>query len=373
MKLMMVGDICPTDATRPALDAKDPETLMGDALPLLKNADFTIGNLECALTDSENRIRKCGPNLKGKPEDAEVLKACGFTHLGLSNNHVMDFGVPGMRDTIGQVKNAGMIPFGFGENEEDSRRPVYITQDGVTAAIVAVCEHEYSYALPDQMGAAPFDPFETMEEIAQAKEHSDFVLVMYHGGKEQCEVPSPRLRRACRAMIRAGASLVLTQHSHCIGCRESYRGGEILYGQGNFLFVKYADHPHWKSGLMASVVLENGGLGVEYIPVVTADTGIRLAQGAEKESILAAFAQRSEAIRDEARAEKMWEAFCTDEKQRYYKDLVLGSFADPECPGEVKQIFPHYLDCEAHLDVWKTLFKTWHAQKTSQADFPDGK
>ena len=370
MKLMMVGDICPTAATRPAFDAKDPETLMGDALPLLKNADFTIGNLECALTDGENRIRKCGPNLKGKPEDAAVLKACGFTHLGLSNNHTLDFGISGLRDTIAHVEKAGIVSFGYGENEQDSRRPVYFSKDGMTVAIVAVCEHQYSYALPDQMGVNPFDAFETMEEIAQAKKKSDFVLVMFHGGKEHCEVPSPRLRRACRAMIRAGASLVLMQHSHCIGCRESYRDGEILYGQGNFNFVKYMDRPCWKSGLMASVLLENEAVRVEYIPVVTTDTGIRLARGAEKDAILADFAQRSEDIRDEARAEKMWEDFCAANRKNVHYDDVLAGFGDPENPGAVRQVFAHYMDCDAVLDIWKTLFKTWHAEKTSGADGP---
>ena len=36
--------------------------------------------------------------------------------------------------------------------------------------------------------------------------------------------------------------------------------------------------------------------------------------------------------------------------------------------GELcNQIFPHYLDCEAHLDVWHTVFKSWHGNKTSGA------
>ncbi|MBQ3222009.1 MAG: CapA family protein [Clostridia bacterium] len=364
MRLILCGDIVPTLYTVPAFDAADAKTLMGGALEVLARGDFAVANLECALTDSEERIRKCGPNLKGKPEYARVLADCGFTHLGLSNNHVMDFGIAGARDTEKAIAEAGMASFGIGEDDQDSRRPIFLEKDGVRAAIVAVCEHEYSYALRDRYGSNPFDPFDTMEDIALAKEQADYVIVMYHGGKEQCEYPSPRLRKACRAMVRAGADIVLCQHSHCVGCREEYRGGEIVYGQGNFNFVKYVDHPHWHNGLMMDVQLE-GDLKVEYIPVVAADEGIELAKGAEREAILSGFAERSALLQDEEQWLAAWKAFC--ESMPNYIAAVRDAYTDvPE--GEMcRQIFPHYLDCEAHLDVWQTIYKTWHADKTSGA------
>ena len=360
MRLILCGDIVPTQVTVPAFEANDARALMGDTLDTLRSGDFTIGNLECALTNGEARIRKCGPHLKGRPEYAHLLRECGFTHLGLSNNHVMDFGIPGFRDTISALEAADIVPFGFGENDQDSRRALYLTKDGLTVAILAVCEHEYSYALPNRFGSNPFDPFDTMEDIRNAKARSDRVIVMYHGGKEQCEVPSPRLRKACRAMIHAGADLVLTQHSHCIGCREAFEGGEILYGQGNFNFVGHSDHPHWHSGLMTVLTVTKDGTQVEYLPVVTTETGITMAKGDEKAEILDAFGARSLAICDEQEALRLWEAFCNDDAQRYYRDLVRSGFVDEADPTGFRQVFPHYLDCEAHLDVWQTLFKSWH-------------
>ena len=335
---------------------------MGTALPVIGGADFAVANLECALTDRETRIRKCGPNLKGKPEYAGVIAAAGFTHLGLSNNHVLDFGVQAMRDTVAAVRAAGMTPFGYGENDQDSRKPQIIEKDGRKLAILAVCEHEYSYALPDQFGANPFDPFDTMEDIAEAKKEADWVVVMYHGGKEQCEYPSPRLRKACRAMARAGADLILCQHSHCIGCHETYRGAQIVYGQGNFNFVAHGDHPHWRSGLMLEVDFGEG-VDVRYLPVVTGDAGVTLAEGKRKEEILAAFEARSETLQDDAAWLAAWKAFC--DSMPYYRDAVKNAYIDVPEGEECRQVFPHYLDCEAHLDVWKTIYPTWHREKTS--------
>jgi len=364
MKLLLCGDFVPTAASVPSFEAKDTKVLMGTVLDVTARVDYAVANLECALTNGENRIRKMGPNLKGKPEYAQVIAAAGFTHLGLANNHTQDFGLQGMRDTAAAVQAAGMTPFGFGENDQDSRKALFLEKEGVKAAIIAVCEHEYSYALADQFGANPFDPFDTMEDIEEAKKQADYVIVMYHGGKEQCEYPSPRLRKACHAMVRAGADLVLCQHSHCIGCRENYRGGEIVYGEGNFNFVKYVDSPQWKCGLIAEVCLENG-LQVTYHPVVTTDAGITLAEGEEKDSILAGFADRSRLLQDDKVWMENWEAFC--HSLPYYVAAVKNAYANVSEGEECNQIFPHYLDCEAHLDVWKTIYPTWHAAKKTNA------
>ena len=69
---------------------------------------------------------------------ARLIASAGFTHLGLSNNHVFDFGEKGMRDTVSAVEAAGMTPFGYGENDQDSRRPVFLEKDGKKLAIVPI-------------------------------------------------------------------------------------------------------------------------------------------------------------------------------------------------------------------------------------------
>ncbi len=366
MKILFCGDIVPTDITAPVFARNDVKALMGDALEIIRGCDYAVANLECALTDRETPIRKLGPNLKGTPACAKVLKDCGFTHLGLANNHSKDYGEQGLRDTARAVEEAGIIPFGVGENDQESRRPLFITKDGLSIAVVAVCEHEYSYALADSYGANPFDPFDTMQDIAEAKKNADFVVVMYHGGKEQCEVPSVRLRKACQAMARAGADLILCQHSHCIGCREEYAGCEIVYGQGNFNFVKNYQNPQWRSGLMTQVDFSREkGCQVTHLPVVTTDTGIRLATDEERAALLGHFAEVSEVIQNPAAWMAAWENYCQSMKTIYW-EAAANSFQNVPEGEPCHQVFPHYLDCEAHLDVWKTLFKTWHALKTTE-------
>ena len=71
---------------------------------------------------------------------------------------------------------------------------------------------------------------------------------------------------------------------------------------------------------------------VEYLPVATTETGITLARDDEKSAILEAFRARSRAIRDEQEALRLWDAFCTADKQSYYLTCVRSGFTDESDP-----------------------------------------
>ena len=162
MKTLFVGDVCPKlDEVKELFAAKATETLFSDTVSLFEGNDINFVNLECALTESEKAIEKFGPNLKAPAETAEVLKSVGVTVCGVSNNHIFDFGVEGWKDTLKAFEKAGMDWTGFGDNYEDSRRNYVVEKDGETVCIIAVCEHEYTYALDDRMGARPFDCYDT--------------------------------------------------------------------------------------------------------------------------------------------------------------------------------------------------------------------
>ena len=204
MKLFIGGDITPTQITSPVFDRGDLDALFGTVTALTRTGDAFIANLECALTDSDTPIRKCGPNLRGRPAYARLLKEFGLTAVGLSNNHVFDFGQPGLRETLASLDAAGLPWTGIGEDEQDARKPLFLEAAGKCVAFLCVAEHEYSYALP-KIGSKPgrvgvwgFDPFQCMEYITLAKEKADYVIVLYHGGKEQCRYPPP----ACAGPVR---------------------------------------------------------------------------------------------------------------------------------------------------------------------------
>ena len=358
MRIAVCGDICPTPHTEQLFESGDTQALFGGALDVFRGSDRVIVNLECALTESDAPIRKIGPNLGSHPATAKTLAKAGVTDCAISNNHILDYGVRGLRDTVRALEDNGIRWTGAGDDEDAARRNHLIELEGRKIALIAVCEHEYTYALPDRAGARAWDPYDTMEDIRAAAGEADHVIVLYHGGKEQCEYPSPRLRKLCRAMGRAGAGAVLCQHSHCIGCYERFEGCHILYGQGNFHFIEEErhPHPHWRSGLIVQLDIGRE-MEIGFIPVVVRGNGIDLARGGERAALLGAFHTRSEMLRDGQWLDG-WRAFCAEHLEQY-RDAVANAFS-PGSTERQDQRFAHYLDCEAHTDVWRELFPTWN-------------
>ena len=352
MNLLLLGDISPTIANYDHYKNENCDYLFNDTLSLFKNKDFVLANLECAITDSEVPIKKFGPPLKAPYNTAKVLKYIGVTHLCLSNNHIFDFGIKGILDTKKALDDYNLGYTGFGDNYEDSRKNLIFEKNGEKIAVICVCEHEYSYALSDRMGSRPFEIYDTIYDIEDAKKECDRVIVTYHGGKEESRYPSPRLMKVCHAMAKAGADVILCQHSHCIGCYEEFDGCHILYGQGNFHFVK-TEHippekiPYWENAF--AINYDTKSHNIEFIPTVSKIDRIELAKGDEKETIINKFEQRNEEIKN-GKWKDGWNEFC-ESKRSFYTDILTGNDLDN---------IAHYLDCEAHTDVWRELFPTWN-------------
>ena len=352
MKIIIGGDVAVRQDCEKLFRECRSNELFGDVCGLFKRAERVLVNLECTATDKDTPIKKIGPNIKAPLNTVKTLKDAGVTDCILANNHIFDFGKAGMADTLAELEKHGINYTGFGENEEDSRRNMIITDGKTKVAVVAVCEHEYTYALPNRMGARPYDPYDTNEDIENAKRESDYVIVLYHGGKEECRYPSPRLLKACRSMVKHGADLVLCQHSHCIGCFEEFEGGKILYGQGNFHFISKAFETRedggymWNTGLLVEVDIDTE-MKVTFIPTAVDGTSVTLAKGEMKEKLLDELFERSMSLKDGTWYDRWREFALSQERYRVV-------------PKELYEEIAHFIDCEAHADVCREVYKTYN-------------
>ena len=355
--VLFCGDVAATDGSREAFRAADVDTLFTDVSSVMAEADNIIVNLEGPLTERETKIRKIGPNLKTPVQGADVLKKLGVTACGLANNHIGDYDGGGLKDTFDHLDRVGIGYFGAGANEEAACAPYFFMAGDKNIAMLAVNEREYTVAYPDRPGAAPFYDLDTCVRIAETKAQADYLVVMYHGGKEQCEYPSPRLRKACHAFCKLGADLVLCQHSHIIGTKEQVGDSTILYGQGNFHFVGFLNHlPGWTTGLMVKAVFGEK-MDLEFIPVEALEHGIRLMKGEEAEQILSGLEERSKRLQDGTWIDG-WREFCLSKKEFYEKTVFDVGHA--EGLDFAREYFAIHLDCDCHADVWRELFPTWH-------------
>ena len=295
MFILIGADLVPTKSNTELFKRGDADALVGTKLlEVLNNATYRIFNLEIPFTNVEEPIAKQGPNLITPTDSVKGYKALGVDLLTISNNHIMDQGSSGLNSTVEVLNKEGINHVGAGENLAKASEPFVFSFAKKRIGIYACAEHEFSIAEERTPGANPFDPLCSLDHVEELKSHVDYVIVLYHGGKEHYRYPSPMLQKTCHRMVDKGADLVVCQHSHCIGCEEKYNTGTIVYGQGNFIFDD-SDHECWKTSLLIKLDEE---MEISYIPLVKFGPGVRLADEATSKEIMLSFLTRSKEIKD---------------------------------------------------------------------------
>ena len=369
MKLYIGADFVPTDINKSLFEAGNGEALVGKELyEILKQSDLNVFNLEVPLTDVETPIVKFGNNLIAPFKTVYGYKALEPIFLTLANNHSLDQGAEGLTTTLNLLKQHEIAHAGAGANLKEAKKPFIFEKDDVRIGFYLCTENEFTMATYHSMGANPFDVLDSFDEVAALKEQCDYVIVLYHGGKEYYRYPSPMLQRYCRKFIDKGASLVICQHNHCVGSREDYNGGSIIYGQGNFIFnsefyTKYKEFV--KDSLLIRVEATKDSFVICELPIRMSDNGTRLATDAEAAETLAGYKKRSEEIKDPHFVISNYKAFADTHVKRYLREFLGRSFIIRAINAlfgrKLMQLIlgptsylaiQNYLECEAHHELF---------------------
>lgn len=324
--LAVAGDLCPIRRVEALLVDRLFAEVWGKLPEILRDADVSVVNLECPLTDSNSPIFKTGPNLRADPHCAEGIRAGGFDVVTLANNHALDMGPRGLIDTLKHCAQAGLQSVGAGRDIEEATRPLLVTRDDLTIAILNFAEHEWSIAQQDRAGAAPLDLIENYRMLQQARDRADYVLVVLHGGNEHYALPSPRLVKTCRYFVEVGAHAVICHHAHVPSGLEVYQGTPIVYGTGNLLF----DWPGRESEgwYMGYVVRLNIGRGrttsMSLLPYhqCVHEAGVCIMSKAEKTEFLDIIVERSAIIANSEELREYWMNFCAQRRQAYQSSIL---------------------------------------------------
>lgn len=368
MRILIGADIVPTLSNQQYFEEEQMEKIVDSRLfELLKKADYRVFNLEVPLTDKSMPIEKAGPNLIASAKSVAGLKQLGINFLTLANNHVLDQGEQGLWSTIEQLEKNKISYAGVGHTYAEAAKPYIVEMEGKKIGIYCCAEHEFSIVSAKRAGANPFDPLESLDHIVALRAQCDYLICLYHGGKEHYRYPSPNLQKTCRKIVEKGADLVICQHTHCIGCEEKWQEGTIVYGQGNFLFDQ-SESEFWQTSVLVSV--DTNTKKIEYIPLRKNGKGVRLAVENDATKILTEMMQRSEEIKKEDFVEKKYRAFALQIRELYLKtgDPIATSFAFRVLNKLLRhKLMPWYLDrklkknrqflinfveCEAHREVY---------------------
>lgn len=217
---------------------------------ILRSHDLVIGNLECPLVVGGTHLpNKCC--LRGSPNWAGILKESRFDVLSLANNHIMDYGLSGLDQTVDALDNAEILHVGAGRTVREANAPLLMERAGEKIAILArssVIVRSPCYANERQPGAAFLNENELISNIRECKRVADIVILLIHWGIEEYVFPSPEQRMWAKKFAMAGADLILGHHPHVLQGTEMVGNSLVAYSLGNFIFDEF----EWE------LMMENG-------------------------------------------------------------------------------------------------------------------
>lgn len=363
------GDVCPIGKNLPYFISGDAESIFNDLLMEFEKADLSIVNLECPLINENTPIAKIGPILGVPGECINGIKQANIDILNLANNHIMDHGPTGLKNTLKVCAEAQIKTVGAGENLEQARRILIQKIDNIRIGIMAFAEHEFSIATYNSWGASPLDLIDFVRNVRSQKDNFDYLIVLLHGGNEQYPFPSPRLIDTCRFMVEMGADAVIVQHTHCPGCYEEYQNAHIVYGQGNLIFDwPCTDEAFYKGFLVKLSIAGDLSSTMDIIPYTQSNShiGARKMDHEGEQLLRQSLQERSLAIKDSSFVLTQWLKFC--EVRKYdYLSKVLGFnrlYSKLNQNGFIVKYFyttkslirtQNIILCESHREVIETI------------------
>lgn len=234
---------------------------------IIRNSDIALANLEAPLTESVNVLMEKKFVLKTAPAAANAIKTAGFDVVTLANNHIMDYGADGLKDTIDLLDKAGIKHTGAGQDLKEARTPAILNIKGTRVAFLAYSNvfPEEFYATENSAGTAQGLYEHIKSDIKNISKHLDILVVSFHWSEELARHPKEYQIRLAHLAIDNGADLVVGHHPHVIQGVERYKDGIVFYSLGNFAFGSFGQTPE---GIMAIVKLSKGRIiSAEIIPL----------------------------------------------------------------------------------------------------------
>jgi poly-gamma-glutamate synthesis protein (capsule biosynthesis protein) len=210
INIISFGDMMLDRYIRKFIDNKGVKPLFTNISPLIKDKDMVVANLEGSISNfTPKPLQPNNVQFTFDPKIVPELKKIGFTHFSLANNHSLDFGAEGVRQTKEFLDKENLKYFGDYKN----KTALSYIESIENFKVGLIGYHEL------------FDPDTTsvVNEIKNIRDKTDFIIVYPHWGAEyKTQFASSQQEKAYK-FIDAGADAVIGAHPHIIQPIEIYK------------------------------------------------------------------------------------------------------------------------------------------------------
>ncbi|QNK48484.1 CapA family protein [Brevibacterium sp. PAMC23299] len=246
LTMTMVGDVMMGRYVEEVTEKHGYEYLFRYMKPYFGNSDYVSGNYEhTALKEEVSNYKGADTpiRLNSNTSGVEAVKDAGFSVVSLANNHMMDYEEQGLLDTIDEFKSADMHYVGVGSNTAEAKNSIdYADVNGVRVATLGFTDvyGKDAVSKSNKAGLLNSNPDLLFEMIGKARDakqgNADLVVVNMHWGQEYSTSTTDRQKDLAKAIIDAGADIIIGHHPHVLQSFDVYKDGIIFYSLGNFIF-----------------------------------------------------------------------------------------------------------------------------------------
>ncbi len=258
---------------------------------LLQKSDFAIANLEAPLSNTGEPFEGKKFTFKVPPEFVTGIKNAGIDVLNLANNHILDFGSEGLRNTIATLDSMKIYHIGAGANSDSACAPTIVDYFGVKIAFLG-----FSMTFPEEFWASDTAcgtcyPYEMKFQrlVQQCEQDADLTIVSFHWGAEKRTTPKEYQIYYAHKAIDLGADLVLGHHPHVLQGLELYKNRLIAYSLGNYVFASYSENAR-DSIVLQAMITPNGLLSARVFPITVYNADVnfqpQLLYGVDRTAVL---------------------------------------------------------------------------------------
>lgn len=224
--------------------------IWGDALDELERVkpDLRIINLETAITESDDYWKGKGINYRMHPRNIPAIRLAKIDVSALANNHVLDWGYSGLKETLKTLKKAHIRFSGAGQNLKEAEAPAVVEVEEKGRVILFSFGSKTS-GIPESWAASEDKPGVTLlkdlsyqtvrqikDKVEKVKQKGDIVIASIHWGSNWgYDIPPEQRRFAHKLIDDAGVDIIHGHSSHHIKGIEVYKKRLIIYGCGDFL------------------------------------------------------------------------------------------------------------------------------------------
>ena len=289
--ISLAGDTMLGRLVNEKLKDNDYRYIWGNILPALHKNNLNLVNLETTFTKSSKAVPKVF-NFKSDPKNVAALIEANIHAVSVGNNHILDFKVEGLQETIQTLDNAKIVHVGAGTNNKQANEPVIIERNGIKVGILGYTDYDHDWAAgPNKPGVNYLgigDIQKVKEDISKLRKDVDIIIASIHWGPNMRQRPPKEFQEFAHQMIDAGVDIIHGHSAHIFQGIEQYKGKLILYDTGDFV-DDYRIDPKLRndqSFLFNVTVSKDGIQDLKLLPLIIGNLQVNKATGKEREKII---------------------------------------------------------------------------------------